>query len=173
MRQHNGMRPQDVVILLKIISKGKTSWQYKDLAAELYISNAEIMLSLNRSYSAGLVGGEKKEKVFKAGLMEFIEHGLRYVFPVHPGTLVSGMPTAHSHPFMKSKFSSQLDYVWPHQRGEIQGLAIEPLYKETVRAVQLDPILYKMLALIDVLRVGRVREWKIAIAELKAMIDEK
>ena len=44
--------------------------------------------------------------------------------------------------------------------------------KKVVEAVQEDKKLYKMLALIDILRVGRVREIKFATAELKKMLDE-
>jgi hypothetical protein len=35
--------------------------------------------------------------------MEFIEHGFRYVFPTKPGAIVTGMPTAHSHPYFKKR----------------------------------------------------------------------
>jgi len=53
MRKHNGMRPQDIIVLLKIISKNKTPWQNKDLASELFISQSEISDSLNRNSQAG------------------------------------------------------------------------------------------------------------------------
>jgi len=171
MRQHNGMRPQDIVILLKIIAKGQESWQNKDLAAELYISPSEISESLNRSAMAGLIDTDLRKKVFRQSLMEFLEHGLHYVFPAMPGTLVNGVYTAHSHPYMQLEFKSEsLHYVWPDTKGEVRGLSIQPFYKEQVKAVKQDEQLYLMLALIDVIRVGRVREMKYAIAKLKEMI---
>ena len=166
-RQHNGMRPQDIVILLKIITKAGSPWQNKDLAAELFLSPAEISISLYRSDSAGLIDYTQSKTVYHQSLMEFIEHGLRYVFPAIPGTMVNGLYTAHSHPFIKAQFSSEMNYVWPEARGDFRGLAIEPLYKDQVKAAQLDPKLYLMLALIDVIRVGRVREMEVAIEELK------
>ena len=49
MKKHNGMRPHDIVILLKIAAKGKTQWFMKDLSYELSISASEISESLNRS----------------------------------------------------------------------------------------------------------------------------
>ena len=61
--------------------------------------------------------------------------------------------------------------MWPDARGELRGYSIEPLYKEVLKAVQQDENLYKMLALIDVIRVGRVREFNVAVAELKKMIE--
>jgi len=170
MRKHNGMRPQDIAVLLKIISKKEQPWQNKDLASELFISQSEISDSLNRNSMGGLIENEKKKKVFRKSLMEFIEHGLHYVFPVLPGTVVNGLYTAHSHPFMQQHFSSELNYVWPDPRGDVRGLSIEPLYKEQAKAARQDVTLYLMLALIDVIRVGRVRETELAIRELKKLI---
>jgi hypothetical protein len=48
MKQHNGIRPQDIVILLKISAKGKQNWQMKDLASELSISAGEVCLAMDR-----------------------------------------------------------------------------------------------------------------------------
>ena len=144
MRKHNGMRPQDIVVLLKILSREDQLWQNKDLASELFISPSEISESLNRSSMGGLIEAEKKKKVYRKSLMEFIEHGLHYVFPALPGSMVNGLYTAHSHPFMQQHFSSELNYVWPEARGEVRGLSIEPLYKEQVKAAHKDSTLYLM-----------------------------
>ncbi len=166
------MRPQDIVILLKIVAKDKVSWQNKDVAQELFISNAEVSDSLSRSSLAGLYQAQNEKKVYRQNLLEFIEHGLHYVFPVAPGGLVNGIFTGHAHPFMANLFQSELPYVWPDFKGEVRGMSIEPLYPTVVKAARQDPELYKMLALIDVIRVGRVREWKIAISELKRIFGQ-
>jgi predicted transcriptional regulator len=170
MRKHNGMRPQDIAILLKIIVKAGHPWQSKDLSHELLISPSEISESLHRSLIAGLVNIEKR-KVHRQSLLEFIQYGLHYVFPADPGTMVNGIATAHSHPFMKKHFSGNLVYVWPLISGKDRGLAIEPLYKEAPHASLADPELYKMLALVDVIRVGKIREKNVAITELKKLFD--
>ena len=158
------------MVLLKILSKADEVWQSKDLANELFISQSEISDSLNRSSVGGLLEAGIKKKVFRKSLIEFIEHGLHYVFPVVPGGMVNGIYTAHSYPFMNQYFSSELSYVWPDHRGEVRGLSIEPLYKQQVKAAKKDEILYKMLALIDVIRVGKVREVEVAMRELKKII---
>ncbi len=163
------MRPQDIVVLLKIISKGNTPWRHQDLSNELFISQSEISESLHRNQEAGLIGGDKK-KVYRQSLLNFIEYGLRYVYPAKPGAMANGIYTAHSHPFMQQQFRSEINYVWPAERGPVRGLSIEPLYKEVVKAVMLDEKLYKMLALIDVVRVGKMRELKIALEELNKTI---
>jgi hypothetical protein len=169
MKSHKGMRPQDVPILLKILTINEPNWQYRDLASSLFISVSEISESLNRSHLAGLVD-ESRRKVHRKSLMEFIEYGLHYVFPQSPGSMTTGMPTAHSHPFYAAKFSSELNYVWPDDNGIIRGLSIQPLYKSVVKAAKQDENLYKLLASIDIIRVGKVREMKVAINELKESI---
>jgi hypothetical protein len=172
MKLHNGMRPQDVVILLKILVIGNLEWQYRDLSNSLSISISEISESLNRSYIAGLIDVNRK-KVFRQSLMEFIEYGLKYVFPQLPGTLVTGIGTAHSHTFYKKKIISDLNFVWPDEDGDLQGLAIQPLYKSVVNAAKQDEILYKLLASVDIIRVGKTREKKIAIAEIKKALSHE
>lgn len=84
--------------------------------------------------------------------------------------MVRGIPTAHSHPFMKNIFMSEIDYVWPDNKGETLGLTIEPFYPKQVEGAKEDPQYYKLLALVDVIRVGKVREVKNAIIELKKNI---
>lgn len=172
MRKHSGMRPQDIVVLLKIVSNAGKPWRHQDLANELFISQSEISESLNRNLVAGLINGEKK-KIHRQSLLDFIEHGLRYVYPASPGPLVNGIYTAHSHPFMRQHFKSEMNYVWPAERGSVRGLSIEPLYKDVVKAATLDEKLYKMLALMDIVRVGRMRELPIAVSELYKMIKDE
>jgi len=163
------MRPQDIAVLLKIIASGNTSWQNKDLSWALSLSASEISESLNRSQIAGLMDGKKK-KVSRQSMMEFLEHGIRYVFPAAAGSLTRGIPTAHAHPFMSHLFPSDEPYVWPDPEGEVRGVAIDPLYPGVTKAIRIDQNLYKLLALVDVIRIGKVRERKVAIEELKKMI---
>jgi hypothetical protein len=169
MRVHNGMRPHDIVILLKIISLKDESWQYRDLSASLNISISEISASLVRSSEAELIDSNRK-KVSRNNLMDFIQFGIKYVFPIKPGPIITGIATAHSHPFYAARFSSGEPYVWPSHEGNLRGSAIEPLHKGVVKAALEDELLYKLLASVDVVRVGRVREIAIAVSVLKEYI---
>ena len=163
------MRPLDIVILLKIIAKSNTSWLNKDLATELFISASEVSESLNRSMLAGFLDAGKK-KVFKNALLEFLQHGLKYVFPQRPGELVKGIPTAHAAPITGQAFVSEEPFVWPDAKGTLRGQAIEPLYSTVTKAIVQDQLLYDLLALCDLLRVGRVREEKFAVEKLKEIM---
>ncbi|MEP7253452.1 MAG: hypothetical protein ABI683_13770 [Ginsengibacter sp.] len=169
MRKHNGMRPQDIVILLKMISLDNSDFQLKDIAQALHISSSEVTESLNRSYLAGLID-YKKKKVNRQNLFEFIQYGLHYVFPVHPGGMTNGVATAHSHPYLNQYFESDTFYVWSDIHGKDRGLSIEPLYSNQILAVRSDEELYKLLALVDVIRVGRRREISVAVKELSKIL---
>jgi hypothetical protein len=97
-------------------------------------------------------------------------HGFQYVFPVRPGELTRGIPTAHSAPPLKKKIMGKIDYVWPFPGGQSRGQAIKPIYKSVPVAVQNDTSLYNLLVLSDALRVGLARERKIAASMFKEII---
>lgn len=167
MKKHNGMRPQDIVVLLKIVALKHNDWYNVDLSQLLKISQSEISEVLNRCQIAGLIDS-KKRKVNINSLMEFLVYGLKYVFPAQPGSMVKGIPTAHSASPINQHISGGDDvYVWPYAKGTHRGQAIEPLYKTLPEIVQEESLFYELLTLVDTIRVGRVREKKIAVDELK------
>ncbi|MFH4969334.1 hypothetical protein V8G61_14105 [Gaetbulibacter sp. M240] len=166
------MSPQDIVVLLKIITYANQPWYQDQLAQALQISQSEISKSLARSKFAGLIDNSGK-KVFKMALFEFLQYGIRYVFPEQPGALVRGVPTAHSALPLSQRIVSEEHYVWPYGKGKIRGQAITPLYPSVVDAVQNDEKLHELLALVDALRVGKAREKEIAVQALKdRILDE-
>ena len=60
MKKHSGMRPQDIVILLRILSLQDKDWLSVDIARFLRISPSEVSESLNRSDIAGLIDKNRK-----------------------------------------------------------------------------------------------------------------
>lgn len=168
-----GIKAQDILILLKIASKGKEPWRQSELADELAISRAEVCHSLDRCAEVGLLDEDKRVPQ-KEALLNFIAHGLKYVFHAKPGPLVRGIPTAHSAPPLTKKIVSNPGdtFVWPSPDGQVRGQEIEPLYPSVPKAIKNAPKLYEMLALVDAVRIGRVREQKIAIEELRKRLKE-
>lgn len=165
------MSPLDVAVLVKLaIADGPVT--QLSLAGALSLSQSEISKSISRSRYAGLILG-KDNQVMRQGLMDFIQHGIRYVFPQQPGPIIRGIPTAHSAPPLDDLIQSDEPYVWPAAYGHVRGHGIAPLYPKVVEAVSKDPQLYEILALIDALRVGRARERNIAIEELKERLYVK
>ena len=166
MKKHSGMRPHDIVVLLKIAAKKNTPWMMKDLSIELGISASEISESLNRSAIAGLIAQDKK-RLMQLALLDFLEHGLRYVYPQKPGAKVRGIVTAHSADPLNQEIASDDLYVWPYAEGNVRGESIEPLHPKVPEACLKDSEFYEYMALCDALRVGRAREKNLAIVELK------
>jgi hypothetical protein len=170
------LRPQDSVVLMKIIAceTELREWNTVTLSRELYISQSEISEAIKRNIYSGLIfiNNEKKE-IQRSSFLEFVIYGIRYVFPAKPGPVNRGMPTAHSAPPLKNIILSEDIYVWPDPNGEIRGHTIEPLYKTIPKAAREDFLLYEMLALVDAIRVGRVREKNLAEEELKKRILKK
>lgn len=167
MKTHNGMRPQDVVILLKLSIMSSDNLRFADISEALTISASEVSESLERSRLARLVSEDKRE-LYRVSFFEFLVSGLKYVFPVSPGATVRGMATAHSAPPLNKVIVAQNDlFVWPTPQGTVRGQSIIPLYKTVPEAAMRDSKLYELLALTDAIRVGRAREVNLAIEEFK------
>ena len=160
------MSPLDVVVLLKIISMAGQPLNQKPMADSLFMSQSEISKSFARSRYAGLLDSTGRN-VRKLSFMEFLQYGITYAFPQQPGAVVRGIATAHSASPLNNYIQSTEHYVWPSGKGTLRGHSIVPLYPSVIDAVQIDPKLYELLALVDALRVGRAREKEIAITELK------
>jgi DNA-binding transcriptional MocR family regulator len=158
--------PHDIVILLKIMTYGNKTWYQKPLAEDIGISQSEVSKSLQRTHYAGLLD-PKGKIVMKLALMEFLQYGIRYVFPQKPGPVVRGVPTSHSAPPLNEKIDALEAYVWPFAKGTVKGHSIVPLFSSVPEAALKDQLLYELLALTDALRVGRARERELAVVELK------
>jgi len=163
------MKGQDVLVLLKLVVIGGREFRIHVLAKELGISASELSSSIRRSIIAGLIDPVDRGCI-RPALLEFMLHGFRYVFPIKPGGLTRGMPTAHSAPPLKDKIVSKIDFVWPLPKGSSRGQAIKPIYKSVPVAAQNDSTLYELLALADAMRVGSTRERNMASEMLEEMI---
>lgn len=165
----NNLKPQDVLILLKIITLGGEIWYHHTLAHDLGMSQSEVSQSLNRSKYAGLINNDRK-KVNRIAFTEFLLNGVAYVFPQQPGALVRGVLTAHSAEPLNKIIRANDKYVWPYAKGIDRGQSVEPLYNTVVEASLKDRDLYELLTMLDAIRVGRTREKVIAKKELKKRI---
>lgn len=157
MREHHGMKPQDCVVLLKIVDLGATPWMAKDLAVAVGLSPTEVSFSLERSRYSKLLN-EAKRRVNTQAFLDFLVHGLRVVFPVRPGGMARGIPTAWSAPPLLKSFGDASPVVWPSENGNLRGESIQPLYANSIASVTEQPGLHELLALVDALRIGRARE---------------
>jgi hypothetical protein len=168
------MQGQDIALLLKLAMQGTPQMQSKSLAESLSISPSEVSKALKRCVDADLLyisGAEKR--VNRSALMEFLSHGLRYVFPPKRGSMARGVPTAAAAEPLKSRFLEDKEppTVWPYAEGQVRGISLAPLYQGAPKAALRDPKLYSALALCDAIRSGRTRERNLAIELLGKEIN--
>jgi hypothetical protein len=162
------LKPQDVVVLLKLITLEKGEWSLTSLAKSLAMPISSASQSLERLSICNLYNPRRKVVLAQA-LLEFLVHGLRYAFPAPRGPIVRGFPTAAAAPPLDKVMDAEAlawPPVWTHVDGTVQGYAIVPLYSGVCEVIEKDPALYELLALADALREGRARERKLATAEL-------
>lgn len=173
MRTFAGIKPQDIAVLLLLAAWGREKWRHVDLASALGLSQGEISFSLERCRTAGFLDAAKK-KVMKSALLEFLVHGLKYVFPARPGPIERGMPTAHSAAPLAGLIAADKSdlYIWPCDTGRVRGQTIMPLYDKAPQAAQKDKALYELLALVDAIRAGRAREQALAVRELEKRLGK-
>jgi len=162
------LKPQDVLVTLKLCCLGERDWTFSNLGEMLGLSQGETYNATKRAKSAGLVfEKEGTLHVVRPRLFRFLQHGVASSFYPVRGPVGRGMPTALSAPVMAGKGLTEADIpvVWPAEKGTVRGESLDPIYPTVVAACTLDGKLYELLALVDVLRVGRARERKLA-AEL-------
>jgi biotin operon repressor len=164
------LKPQDVLVLLKLAVRedsGRPS--YLDLARSLGMSVSSVHAAMQRTKRLGLLINHQPNR---RALLEFLVHGIRYVFGVERGELTRGMPTAYAAPPLSTEIASgnEPPPVWPDSEGTVRGETFSPLYKSVTTAARNDPQLYQVLALVDALRAGRARERNLAEQHLQKLI---
>lgn len=156
------MKAQDILIALKIRSllDQAQNVTVRGLAGDTGMSPSQVSLSCRRLECVGILAPEDRRIVGKA-LLEFLVHGLKYVFPLRQGDVSRGMPTGYAADPLRDQFLSSNDDlvpVWPDPKGTVRGIVVQPLYKSAPMAAKRDKRLYEYLVLVDAIRSGRARE---------------
>ena len=163
------LKPQDVVVVMKLCRYEAGRPPFSEIAAELAMSPSEVHGAVKRAQAAHLLHGpELGGRPILSALEEFLVHGLKYAFPAERGQLTRGIPTSYAAEPLKGLIDPGADPlpVWPYGEGNARGLGFSPLYPSVPMAALRDQGLYELLALCDALRNGRSRERKIAEQEL-------
>ncbi|MEY4617015.1 MAG: hypothetical protein RJB66_1975 [Pseudomonadota bacterium] len=167
MRNLVGLKPQDVLLMMKLLSE--PGLLQMDLAKKLQLSQAEVSHGLKRLKGSHLLSIEGR--VIRESAIELLVHALKYFYPVQLGAPTLGIPTAHSNPdFKYVKHSDGESFVWPYAEGKAKGISLIPIYPSLPYACSEDKVLYRMASLVEMIRAGRARERKIAEDELKKLI---
>jgi hypothetical protein len=161
----DALKPQDLLVALKLVAHPGMHWTYKELASSLCMSASEVHQAEKRLERSRLYNSLTR-RVVRQHLKEFLVHGVRYAFPAEEGDLSQGVPTAWSAAPLAGAIVGAAIAVWVSSRGSARGIAIRPLYKTAPDAALNDPSLHEWLALVDTLRVGRARERQLAETEI-------
>lgn len=131
------LKPQDILVLLKLIAINRREWAYGQLATDLGMSPSEVHAALKRAL-AGRLAVQQAGTIapYVRNLQEFVVYGLRYVFIAERGELARGMPTGVAAPPLADLFvhGDEPPLVWPDPNGEIRGMSFSPLYKSVPKA---------------------------------------
>jgi hypothetical protein len=160
-----------VVVLAKLVAYRGERPPIAQVAGDLALSPSQVHASLKRLERSRLIDTQTGRPLLKA-VEEFLIHGVKYAFPVQRGEITRGVPTAYAAPPLSGQIvdTGELPPVWPDPDGGVRGATLEPLYKGAPKAVRKDPVLHELLALVDALRDGRVRERQLAEKELSARL---
>lgn len=173
--QEMQLKPQDLLLSLLLAAEGVPQPNLA-MAEATGLSRTETHMSLRRAEAAGLVitmraddhlplgRAPKVARVHVAALVEFVTHGVRYVFVPDRGAIARGMATGSAAPVLSylGLQAPAIPSVWPDPRGGVRGEAFSPLYPSAVAAAERSSRLYELLALVDLIRGGSAREQELA-----------
>ena len=166
------LKPQDLLVLLKVAAHPPQRWTYAALGEALAVSASEVHASVKRAVASGLAVAPARGEwsLVRPNLLEFIEHGVRYIWPAMPGPVKRGVPTAFGAEPLASMLTAAPGEapVWAYPAGSAKGPTLSPLYRTAPQAALTDPTLHRLLALVDALRAGRARERALAAKLMKA-----
>ncbi len=133
------LKPQDVLVVLKLVAMAARPWLYASLAVELGMSPSQLHAAVKRALQARLLVKREGELLPDIrNLEEFLVHGLKYVFVPEMGEMSRGMPTGYAaSPLDKHLVQdNEPPPVWPDPMGTIRGYIFSPLYKLAPGAAQ-------------------------------------
>ena len=141
------------------------------LAEELAVAPSQIHSSLARLELAGLLRPDTRATNARA-LGEFILFGVRYAFPAIRGHLADGIPTAYSAAPLAAEFDALDVVVWPTRPANdtVRGFSIQPLYRQAPRLSGTSPETYRLLTLVDAMRLGDPRARSLARVHIEKAV---
>ena len=172
------LKPQDCMILLKLLANPNMHWSQRELSKALSISLSEINAGIKRLIDAGLLRRAEPSDLIPiiAAAEEFLVNGLKYLFPGKLGEYTRGVPTGIGAPLFHDKIASGNDPipVWPDAQGKQRGVALAPIHPSVPKALRdyPDENFYQWLVLVDTIRSGRARERNIATQLLKEKLND-
>ena len=179
------MKPQDILLLLKLVSiqtPERDDWtdptlialhSVRALAQATGISKSEVALSLQRSLANGLARRDVRTDIplaVRPALIEFLTHGLRYVYPAAPGSLTRGMITGGAAVPGPARLTTgdALAPVWPDPAGRVQAMdSLQAALSDRIRPVAMSPLQQAFYVAV----LSMIERTKEAVAKAPARAD--
>jgi hypothetical protein len=123
------LKPQDVLVLLKLVKIYPHEWAYNTLAVDLGMSPSEVHAAVKRAVKAERANqADLQIKPNISRLEEFLVYGIQYVFVPDRGELTRRMPTAFAaEPLLgKIVLPHEPSPVWSDPKGPESGWAFSP-----------------------------------------------
>ena len=168
MHQAPQTRPFDLVVALRLVRPAGT---LAALGEELAASASQVHAALRRLDAAGLLRPDSRVTNARA-LLEFLTGGVRFAFPVQRGPLRDGIPTANSAAPLNTVVDAVDVVVWPapgHPQA-VRGFSLTPLFRRAPLLIDRSPETYRLLTVVDALRLGDPRVRPHARAALEAAL---
>lgn len=149
------LKSQDILLLCKlVVSESPESLKQKDLSQTLGLNQSEISTGYNRLNEVHLLEGKNPNR-YEA--LQFLLHAVQFFFPARHTGISLGMPTALSAPPLKKMLHKEAnnEIVWAHSKGNTRGIGFAPIHKSVPYACETDEKLYRLMTLIDALRIER------------------
>ena len=162
------LRPHDVAVALQLFLTPEV--KFAELARRTGLSAGEAHNAVKRLEKTRLLA-RKGMRPERSELIEFLVHGVPNVYPAELGPDAPGVPTARSGPDLRERLSFESEIVWPSAGGAVRGQSLVPLLPDAAQVAQENPELYRLLALVDALRVGSTRERELGAELLRERLD--
>lgn len=154
------LRPSDIATLLCL--RLHPADPYSVMAERLGVSKSTAHDSVQRLVRNRLVHASAHATALVADgpALDFLSYGVPYAFVPETMPEARGVLTGLRAlgPAAGAAASSALLLVWPSRIGDSRGIGVKPLVPAAPNLPFRDPPLYRMLALVDALRVGDARE---------------
>ena len=114
------LKPQDIVVVLKLCGYGPNRPTFAQMANDLSMSPSEVHAALKRAKAARLIHGpDMNSQPNLSAIEEFLIHGVKYAFPAEHGGSRRGVPTSYAAAPLNQLFAAGKDPipVWPHPEG--------------------------------------------------------
>lgn len=164
------LKPQDLVVTIKIAVNRERDMLLTELAAELCMALSVVHGCIRRSEQARLLSRSAGSvRANRSSLKEFLLFGAKYSFPGHLGASTKGLATAIGAPSLREYFDQTrvIPPVWPSAEGDSWGPSLTPLHQTVPEAAKKDLLLYDLLSLFDAIRIGAARERELAATAIE------